>query len=134
METTTKFIGFTALIVLTFVVLKFSGVNSLSNFKFNSDSETASKVKTHLSGLAESLINADKIGDKQAALKIAIASGKLFDQFNDLPEQNKQKILNSELRYCHLASINLFDGAEAVANGGHWLEKDRFFSSINQCH
>lgn len=99
-----------------------------------SDSEPAKVIKTQLTDYATKLESAQKVGDSAAAIELLNPTTNLLNEYNNMSEVKKEKIQNSDLRYCHLALINLSDGIVEVSKGGYWLKKEQFDNALNMCH
>ncbi|MGV3581888.1 MAG: hypothetical protein ACO1N8_06250 [Methylophilus sp.] len=129
-----SYIAFAVLFLCLFTFMNSYNIKPMNLFKWNKDSKTAKRVKNHLTDMSDSLLIAEKTGDKAMALEVVNATTKVLDEFNNLPADSQNRVLTSHLRYCHLASINLADGALAIYQGGYWLQKDRFFNALDMCH
>lgn len=117
-----------------FLLMQKGNISAISFFTKKTDSVTAQRVKQHLQDMSESLVTAEKTGDRDAALEVMGAVTKVINEFNNLPEDSKNRVLTTELRYCHLASLNLSEGAQLIYQGSYWLTRDRFNNAINMCH
>lgn len=134
MEKINNYIGWGIVTIGLLMILQINNINPIKLVNFKSDSETASRVKTHLQLMSDSLIEAEKSRDHEAALQVVVAVTKTLDEFNALSEESKNKILTTELRSCHMASIYLADAAMSVVNIGSWPNKDKFFNASAMCH
>lgn len=86
-----------------------------------------------LGPIAEQLDIAQMTGDSTGAVALIDPITQVMNRFNRMPEGDRNKINQSQTRYCVVAAINLSDGISQVIETGRWINRDQYLSALSLC-
>lgn len=116
------------------IILTLGGISlCFQGYEWYMGSPDARAIKRQMEPLAEQLVKAQKLGDKQTVLALAEPTVKIVNDYNSLDDARKQQINQLPLRNCVLAAVHLSSGPVEVLQAGYWFSKDKYDAAISEC-
>lgn len=97
------------------------------------DSPQAAAVKQRMRPLADQLDASAKVGYLLNANALNDGVSEITGQYNALPQNERDQINSSNMKYCLVAVLNIADGIDEVAVHKSWLSRGKYEAALSAC-
>lgn len=120
--------------IAIFATLVTAGLFALQVVKSQfQDSPQAASVKQRLRPLADQLDESAKVGYLINANALNDGVAEITGQYNALPQNERDQVNASDLKYCLIAAFHLADGIDEVAMHKSWLSRGKYEAAVSVC-